>query len=510
MKKFIVLIALIYCGTISAQKNQFPQINVSEYNAGDLITESGKSKNKYYKDYQKKIATTYGTVIVRENRNSPDSRLISLPVKKLHSFSENPKEPVFLLFGGPGATNLRIAPYVWLLENHDIIMVGYRGVDGSVSLQSSEIPQAMLVDGNPLSEENMIKISEASLKAFNRLKSEGIDIDAYNMIEVIDDFETARKALGYNKINLFGMSYGTRLAYLYGLRHPESINRTFIEGVNPPGGFVWEPENNDKVYNTVGEEWKKCPDCIAKSPDIVKTIENVLETLPVKWKKVIVNPDKVKMMMFMMAYTRKGIAQTCDAFVAAENGDYSGLAYLSMAFDQLPNMPGMNWGENISKALSADFDSERNYINDMDPSGSLIGSPFSKLFAIQSFGGWPMSSIPDEYKKLQNSNVETLMLSGTIDISTPPQNGTKMLEYLPNGHQVILTNRGHQDTGGLQIKAYHTLVNTFFTTGEVDDSGFSDVPINFNDPKPSFQKMGKLFYTFNRLHLTGVVMKMMQ
>jgi hypothetical protein len=85
-----------------------------------------------------------------------------------------------------------------------------------------------------------------------------------------------------------------------------------------------------------------------------------------------------------------------------------------------------------------------------------------------------------------------------------------MLEYLPNGHQVILMDRGHQDTGALQKDAYHNLVNTFFTTGNVDDSGFSDVPIDFSNPKPSFQKMGKLFYRLDRLHLTGVVMKMMQ
>jgi len=511
MKKFIVLMALVYCGSLSAQKKQFPQISsVTEHKAGELITEPGKSKNKHYKDYQKKIPTTYGTLIVKENRNNPESRLITLPVKKLHSFSENPKEPIFLLYGGPGSSNMRTAPLLWLLENHDIIMVGYRGVDGSVSLQSHEIPAAMVVEGNLLDEENIKKLSKASLDAFNRLKSEGIDIDAYNMIEVIDDFEDARKALGYKKINLFGSSYGTRVAYLYGLRYPESINRTFIEGVNPPGRFVWEPENIDNLFAYLGEQWKKYPECVAKSPDIIKTIENVLESLPVKWKKVTVNPDRVKIMMFMMTYARNGIAQAFDAFVAAENGDYSGLAFLSMAYDQLPNMPGMNWGENFSKGVSADFDPNRDYIKDMDPKGSLIGSPMSKLFAVYTYGGWPIKQIPDEYRKLQKSNTETLMLSGSIDISTPPQNGTKMLEYLPNGHQVILMDRGHQDTGVLQKEAYHTLVNTFFQTGEVDDSGFSDIPIDFSNPKPTFQKMGKLFYKLDRLHLIGLVMKMMR
>ena len=173
----VLLIVAAYFGKASAQKNKFPQIiNINEHKAGDLITESGFSKNKWHKEYQKKIPTTYGIIVVRENRNNPDSRLITLPVKKLHSFSKTPKEPIFLLFGGPGSSNIKKAPYLWLLENHDVVMLGYRGVDGSVSLQSPEIPAAMVVEGNPFSEENTKKISEAALTAFNRLKNEGIDM----------------------------------------------------------------------------------------------------------------------------------------------------------------------------------------------------------------------------------------------------------------------------------------------------------------------------------------------
>ncbi|PLX14687.1 MAG: hypothetical protein C0597_09635 [Marinilabiliales bacterium] len=510
MKKIIVILLIIYSVSLSAKKNPYPKINnINEHKAGDFITAQGKSKNKYYKEYPKKIETTYGTIVVKENRSKPDSRFITLPVKKLHSLSENPKEPIFLLYGGPGSSNLREAPFLWLLEEHDIVMVGYRGVDGSVSLQSHEIPEALASEGSPLGQENIKRLTEASLRAYDRYKSEGIDIDAYNMIEVIDDFEDARKALGYNKINLWGFSYGTRVSYLFGLRYPESINRTLIEGVNPPGHFVWEPADIDNLYAYLGEQWKKYPECLAKSPDIVKTIENVLASLTRKYKKITINPDKVKMMLFMMAYTRTGIVQTFDAFVAAEQGDYSGIAFLSMAFDQLPNMPGMYWGDNFAKAFSADFDPNRDYIKDMDPEGSLIGSPMSKLFSIGTFGGWPIKSIPEEYKKMQTSNVPTLMISGSIDISTPPQYSTELLQYLPNGQQIVLIDRGHQDTGALQKDAYHKLVLSFFSNGSVD-SDFTDVPIDFTPPKQTFQKMGNLFYKLDRMRLTGLVMKMMQ
>ena len=503
-----IAIILFFISGVSAQKDRYPEVDLNTASAGDFSIESGVSKNKYYKEYPKKLETTVGIIVGPENRTKADSRLISLPVKKLHSLSKNPKEPIFLLFGGPGASNLRNAPVVWLLENHDVIMVGYRGFDGSVFLDAPEISKAMISD-DPFGAENIKNLSDVSLKEFNRIKNEGIDIDAYNMIEVIDDINDARKALGYDQLNFYSESYGTRLAYLYGLKYPDYVNRSLLIAVNPPGRFVWEPHLIDSLFIDLGEQWKQDSICLTKSPDILLTIKNVFQKLPQKWRRISINPNKVKIMMFMMAYQRNGIAQIFDAFVAAENGDLSGLAFLSMSYDQLPNMKGMSFAENFAKAMSADFDPGRDYLGTMDPEGSIIGSPLSKLFCISTNGGWPIKLIPEEYRQLQISNVETLLLNGTIDISTPIQNSKELLKYLPNGHLVAFENRGHQDIGLLQNDEYHVLVNTFYQSGEVDGSSFKYIPINFHNPKPSYQKMGKIFRFIKRLGLTKFVIKLM-
>lgn len=516
MKKKIAISGLLIIGVVLsiimigvAQKESYPGLDLEKAKAGDFYTEIGSSKNKLYKNYPKKIETTFGTIAVPENRTKPNSRLISLPVKKLHSFSENPQEPIFILNGGPGSSNLRRAPVVWLLENHDVIMVGYRGIDGSVFLDAPEIAEAMIIGDDPLGSKSIKNLAAVSLKSFNRLKSEGIDVDAYNMIEVIDDIDDARKALAYDKLNFYSASYGTRLAYLYGLKHPQYVNRSLLISVNPPGGYVWEPHLIDSLFYNLGDQWKKDSLCLTKSPDILLTIENVLKQLPKKWKKVDINPNKVKIMMFMMGYQRNGFAQTFDAFVAAENGDFSGLAFLSMSYDQLPKTKGMSFAENFAKAMSADADPNRDYGKVMDPEGSIIGSPLSKLFGVCNLGGWPMKRIPEIYRYLQQSNVETLLLSGTLDISTPIQNATELLEYLPNGHQVVFENRGHQDVGLLQNDAYHVLVNSFYQKGVITDDAISNVPMNFDKPSPSFQKMGKIFYFLERIGLRSIVMKLM-
>ncbi len=242
----ILAVSLLPVGSVVGQA--FPSgEEIDGARAGDLVLQAGT-----YEIGEKSYRADYGTLVVPENRNKDDSRLIQLPVIRMHATGDNPVEPVFLLVGGPGAPNVfsaeRLArigfgdfPYAWLLKDHDFVMVGYRGVDGSVSLDCPEIVEALQVEKNPLSSENLEKLGKAYLTAFQRLKREGVDIDGYRMVEVIDDMEAARKGLGYEKINLYGQSYGTRLAYIYGLRDPGSIHRSLLVAIYPPGQLVCAP-----------------------------------------------------------------------------------------------------------------------------------------------------------------------------------------------------------------------------------------------------------------------------
>jgi hypothetical protein len=114
--------------------------------------------------------------------------LIHLPVVRILETGENPAEPVFLLTGGPGQTNIWKFPPEWLLAYHDMVMVGYRGLDGSVSLDCLEVTKALKkAKENPFSSRNRKKIGKAYHAAFQRLKKEGTDIDSYTMVGVIDD-----------------------------------------------------------------------------------------------------------------------------------------------------------------------------------------------------------------------------------------------------------------------------------------------------------------------------------
>lgn len=188
-----------------------------------------------------------GTLVVLENRAEPNSRLIALPVTRIRAIGSNPTDTIFWLAGGPGESNMRFSRLKGLIERHDIVMVGYRGVDGSVVLDCPDVSQAWKRTGNNLyGNEAVTNLADAFGHCAARLQEEGVDLRGYTMVEVIDDMEQARIGLGYQRVNLLSASYGTRLAMFYEWMYPESLHRVVMIAVNPPGHMVWFPEIIDE------------------------------------------------------------------------------------------------------------------------------------------------------------------------------------------------------------------------------------------------------------------------
>jgi hypothetical protein len=105
---------------------------------------------------------------------------------------------------------------------------------------------------------------------------------------------------------------------------------------------------------------------------------------------------------------------------------------------------------------------------------------------------WPAGPDNDEYAVVRPSNVETLLISGELDFATPPQAATEeLLPSLPNGHQVVLPGFGHSTTIWTEQTAAGTrLINTFLSTGRVDDSLYEPQPVDFT-PEVTQSALGK-------------------
>ena len=459
--------------------------------AGELVGREGCMYERGDVEY----AAECGTIVVTENRSEPDSRLIALPVIRVHALADNPAEPIFWLAGGPGDSNMHFPGLKGLIEYHDIVMVGYRGVDGSVVLECPEMSGAITGVGDDLlSEASIANFGEATIQCAERLEAEGVDLDGYSIPEEVEDMEAARTALGYERVNLLSGSYGTRVAMIYSWMYPDSLHRSAMIAVNPPGHFVWEPDVIDAQIAYDTELCARDPECSARTDDLAKTVWNVSHEVPERWLLIPIDPGKVRFITHFMLFHRGTSATAFDAYLAAEGGDPSGLALMSLAYDFMaPSLT--TWGDWAAKG-SIDYDPARDWIAEMYPPNSILGSPTSLLIggAAQLRGGWPVAPIPDEFRDVQPSQVETLLVSGSIDYSTPSQFATEeLLPSLSNGEQVILSEFGHfDDIWGFQKEAKRHLLVAFYDTGEVDESLFTYQPMDFDVGLMSFPLLAKV------------------
>jgi pimeloyl-ACP methyl ester carboxylesterase len=435
-----------------------------------------------------------GTVNVRLNYADSASELLSIPVHIIRSSSPTPAEPIYFLNGGPGQTNLTYKPSKVLLENHDFVLVGFRGVDGNIKLKSKKINKAMKGLDNQLLSNESLDNMELQLKRYAaELVEQGIDINQFTMIDVIEDFEVVRKKLGHENINLLSTSYGTRVALLYSYKYPQVIKRSLMVGVNPPGNFIWKPENTERILQTYDSLYK-----IQSQPDdlsIQESIQKSFEKMPKKWSFFSLDADKIKTISFLLLFQKSSAAMVFDAYQrAALKKDYSGLYFMQLAFDYFGMIMPFTYGDLFSKAGSADFQPDTDYRELLRPGKNEIGAPYSALlWGISK--AWPVKPISIEYRSARLCNTETLMIGGNLDISTPPETATnELLSKMPNGKQIVLNDMAHcGDLMGLQPEAFNFMAVKYFNEGVVDTSKLKNDPVSFK-PKMSFNKMAKWLY----------------
>jgi pimeloyl-ACP methyl ester carboxylesterase len=206
-----LIVGLVYIGLQDADTVSVP----SGAKAGDLILEpcTYATENGHY-------PADCGTLVVPENRADPDSRLIALPVTRIRAGSINAREPIFRLEGGPGVTNMVFPMASRLPDDQDVVLVGYRGVDGSVRLDCPEVTSAIESSTDRLSDASFEAYAGAFRACADRLTADGIDVRRYGLVQQADDLEAARAALGYERIDLLSESAGTRTAMIYAWRYP--------------------------------------------------------------------------------------------------------------------------------------------------------------------------------------------------------------------------------------------------------------------------------------------------
>ena len=455
-----------------------------------------------------------GTLVVPENRADPRSRLIALPVTRILARSSHPLAPIFHLNGGPGITNMTFPQANRLAAQHDVVMVGYRGVDGSSVLNCPEVTSALQSSADYLGKASLSAYSQAFASCAQRLERSGVDLAGYTLAEQADDIEAARVALGYTHIDLLSESAGTRLALIYQWRYPNSVDRSVMIGVNPPGNFLYSGAEIDQGIERYSALCAQQPACRARTKNLAASMQHTAADMPSSWFSLPIKPGNVLVGTFLgltEANSDSGSPltgpMTLNSWISAAQGDPSGLWFLSAVANLvLPQSCG--GGEFASIGLADAHPVERYYSSGADR-GSIIGNPLAEF--IWGAGGlvhaWPANPGENQYTSVQNSNVPTLLIGGTLDFETPAQNATKeLLPHLSNGHQVILSGLGHvDDFDAYEPSASTQLLTTFYATGQVDTSRYTPNEVSFATSQSQAAIAKKILATMVGVALLAVI-----
>src|SRR5262245_28028122 len=172
-----------------------------------------------------------GKLTVFENRETRTSRTVDLNIVVLPALDQKHKaEPLFSLAGGPGeaatgSADFYAGPGKEYRRRHDVVLVDQRGTGQSnrLSIRREKTPQHYLGERYPV---DYVREMRQALEASE-------DLTQYTTSIAMDDLDDVRAWLGYDKINLFGLSYGTRAALVYMRQHPEHVRSAILIGVAP-------------------------------------------------------------------------------------------------------------------------------------------------------------------------------------------------------------------------------------------------------------------------------------
>src|SRR5512142_313738 len=289
--------------------------------------------------------------------------------------------------------------------------------------------------------------------------------------------EAARTTLGYERINLLSESYGTRVAQIYAYMHPASLHRLILIGVNTPGHFLWDPAVFDQMMGHISELCAKDPSCSSRTSSLSKTIYSVNHNMQRRWLFFNIDPDTVRLGTQFLLLDNPNMPMIFDMYLSAEEGDASGLAMANLLTSLAP-IDQQVFGDQCSKAGSVDLGRYRG-IESVSLGDSVMGAPMAEwIWPIAQ--AWPIQMIPKDLRDFQETNVEMLLVNGTVDFSTPPTALDEARPYFHRAQFVLLPEFGHiGDVMKLQPAAFERLVTSYYDTGVADDSLFAVQPVTF-------------------------------
>jgi pimeloyl-ACP methyl ester carboxylesterase len=384
--------------------------------------------------------------------DDPTSTVLQLNVAVVPALSLEPEpDPLVPIAGGPGGASTNFyAGYAHAFEkvrrHRDILLIDQRGT-GKSELMNCDFGDDVL-EGQ-LSREETIAYTQSCLDMLPH------DPRFFTTSVAVRDLEALRLALGYPALNLYGVSYGTRVAQHYARRYPETTRTIILDGVVPPQ-MALGPDialEAQKALQAIFDRCAESKDCNKAFPDIAKTfvkLQTDLSREPVsvelshprsgERETVVFDDLELAGVIRLMSYDPNTVALMPLLVHEAANGNFVPLAatvqtMVESMSDQIAS--GMHNAVVCSEdaPFYADIDNgalEKTYI------GPVITDSLEDSCSV-----WPAGVVDENLREPLKTDAPVLLLSGTADPITPPYFAELAAVDLGNARHLIGKNQGH-------------------------------------------------------------------
>jgi pimeloyl-ACP methyl ester carboxylesterase len=400
------------------------------------------------------VAARCGLLPIAENPAQPAGARIELSVAVVPALNRRARAaPLFLLAGGPGqaASDLYASytsAFARINRNHDIVLIDQRGTGRSAPL-ACNYPD----DWHDTADE-MPALRAATQACLDRL---GDRVRYYTTSVAVGDLEQVRAALGYGAIDLYGSSYGTRVAELYMRRHPRTTHAVILDGVTYPEQAIGPdtPSDGERALHLIVSRCEQTPDCASAYPTLRQDLDALRQRFgPGKQPLTLADPSN-------------GLPLQIDFGRGMLNAALRFLSYNATEASLLPTLLHQGAMGNLSP-LAAQTIMMARQVGDQLASGmqnSVICSEDEPLFAASAtdrqrialtYQGsdqldalaaicqiWPRGPVDADLHSALHSDVPTLLLSGEADPVTPPEDAERAARGLAHHRTLVLAGEGH-------------------------------------------------------------------
>ena len=392
-----------------------------------------------------------GYIIVNENPNEPNGQKINIHYAVIPAVKNiYPNQAFLAIAGGPGQSAIDNAPlfnntFARIRETRDILLIDQRGTGRSNILKC---PEDKSVSPLLMNEGNFDTIAETN-KCLAAIDG---DVTQYTSTAALKDFEAVRISLGYDKLHIYGISYGTRMAQLYMREYAEAIATVTLDGVVPMQQSVLAIGLAiDRAVDLLISECENLSRCQQQFPSLRKalaTTEVELMLSPVKAQifhpmtgqptEFLLTHDKFLSVIRLALYSPTTRVLLPYAIHQAGEKNYQAvLGLYSLTMEGIDIAMGMHasvvCSEDIHR-LSTDLSTEL----ETSYMGRTMFTELSKVCSV-----WPSTKVDETFSAPISNNIPTLLLSGELDPATPPDWAILAMADMKNATHLVAPHAAH-------------------------------------------------------------------